>query len=37
VHQPERGGVEDEAHLIGGRAVTRHAIRRQLRLVHLRG
>jgi RNase P protein component len=29
--------VEDEAHLIGGRAVTRHAIRRQLRLVHLRG
>jgi hypothetical protein len=27
MHQPERGGVEDEPHLIGGRAVTRHAIR----------
>ena len=35
MHQPERGGVEDEPHLIGGRAVTRHAIRRQLRLVQL--
>ena len=32
VHQPERGGVEDEPHLIGGRAVTRHAIRRQPKL-----
>src|SRR5512144_3354512 len=35
MHQPERGGVEDEPHLIGGRAVTRHAIRRQLCLVQL--
>ena len=35
MHQPERGGVENEPHLIGGRAVTRHAIRRQLRLVQL--
>ncbi len=35
MHQPERCGVEDEPHLIGGRAVTRHAIRRQLRLVQL--
>jgi len=35
MHQPECGGVEDEPHLIGGRAVTRHAIRRQLRLVQL--
>ena len=35
MHQPEGGGVEDEPHLIGGRAVTRHAIRRQLRLVQL--
>src|SRR5437762_14019511 len=35
MHQPERGGVEDEPHLIGGRAVTRHAIRRQLRLMQL--
>jgi hypothetical protein len=35
MHQPERGGVENETHLIGGRAMTRHAIRRQLRLVLL--
>ena len=35
VHQPERGSVENEPHLIGGRAVTRHAIRRQLGLVQL--
>ena len=35
MHQPERRGVEREPHLIGGRAVTRHAIRRQLRLVQL--
>ena len=35
MHQPERGGVQDEPHLIGGRAVTRHAVRRQLRLVQL--
>src|SRR3954454_4642971 len=35
MHQPERGGVEGEPHLIGGRALTRHAIRRQLRLVQL--
>jgi len=33
IHQPERGGVEGEAHLIGGHAVTRHAVRRQLCLV----
>jgi hypothetical protein len=25
MHQPECGAVENEAHLIGGRAVTRHA------------
>lgn len=31
MHQPERCGVEDKPRLIGGRAVTRHAIRRQLR------
>jgi hypothetical protein len=35
MHQPERGGVEDEPHLICGGAVTRHAVRRQLRLVQL--
>jgi hypothetical protein len=35
MHEPECGGVEREPHLIGGRAVTRHAIRRQLRLVQL--
>ena len=35
MHQPERSGIEDQPHLIGGRAVTRHAIRRQLRLVQL--
>src|ERR1700719_62992 len=29
------GGVENEAHLIGARAVTRHAVRRQLRLMQL--
>jgi hypothetical protein len=29
----ECGGVEGEPHLIGGRALTRHAIRRQVRLV----
>ncbi len=33
MHQPERGGVEDEPHLIGGRAVARHAVRGELRLV----
>jgi hypothetical protein len=26
MHQPERGGVENEPYLIGRRAVTRHAI-----------
>jgi hypothetical protein len=35
VHQPERGGVKNEPYLIGRCAVTRHAIRRQLRLVQL--
>ena len=35
MHQPERGGVEDEAYLIGGRAVARHAVRAELRLVQL--
>ncbi len=35
MHQPERGGVKNEPHLIGRCAVTRHAIRRQLRLVQL--
>jgi hypothetical protein len=34
-YQPERGRVEDEPYLIGRRAVTRHAIRRQLGLVQL--
>ena len=34
-HQPVRGGVKREPHLIGRRAVTRHAVRRQLRLVQL--
>jgi len=34
-NQPECGGVENEAHLIGGSAVTRHAVRRQLRLMQL--
>jgi hypothetical protein len=33
--RPEGGGVEGEPHLIGGRTVTRHAIRRQLGLVQL--
>ena len=35
MHQPERRGMEDEPHLIGGGAVTRHAIRGELRLVQL--
>ncbi len=35
MHQPERGGVEREPHLIGRRAVTGHAVRRQLGLVQL--
>jgi hypothetical protein len=35
MHQPERGGVENEPHLISRGAVTRHAIRRQLRFVQL--
>ena len=35
IHQPEGGGVKNEPHLVGGGAVTRHAIRRQLRLVQL--
>ena len=35
MHQPECGGVKNKAHLIGGRAVTRHPIRRQLRFVQL--
>ena len=26
VHQPKRGGVKNEPDLIGGRAVTRHAV-----------
>ena len=30
-HQPERGSVKHEPHLIGRRAVTRHAVRRHLR------
>src|SRR5215470_11586442 len=34
-HQPIRGGVESEPNLIGRRAVTRHAVRRQLCLVQL--
>src|SRR5271155_2199133 len=33
MHQQERRGVEDEPHLIGGRAVARHAVRGELRLV----
>src|SRR5271155_1543488 len=33
MHQPERSGVEDEPHLIGGRAMARHAVREELRLV----
>jgi hypothetical protein len=35
MHQRERSGVESEPHLISGRAVTRHAIRRQLCFVQL--
>jgi hypothetical protein len=35
MHQPERGGMQDKPHVIGRGAVTRHAIRRQLRLVQL--
>jgi hypothetical protein len=35
VHQPERGGVENEPHLIGRRAVARHAVGGELRLVQL--
>ena len=35
VHQPERGGVQNEPHLVGGGAVTRHAVRCQLCLVQL--
>ena len=35
MHQPERGSMENEPHLIGGRVVTRHAIRRQVRFVQL--
>jgi hypothetical protein len=30
VHQPERSSMQNEPHLIGGRAVARHAIRRLL-------
>jgi hypothetical protein len=33
--QPVGGGVKREPHLIGRRAVTRHTVRRQLRLVQL--
>ena len=35
MHQPERGGVKNQAHLIGVRAVTGHAVRCQLRLCSL--
>src|SRR5271163_3057095 len=35
MHQPERSGIEDEAYLVGGRAVARHAVRAELRLVQL--
>jgi hypothetical protein len=35
MHQPERGGMEDEPHLIGGRAMARHAVRGELCLVQL--
>ena len=35
VHQPERGSMENEPHLIGRRAVARHPIRRQLSFVQL--
>jgi len=35
MHQPVRGSVEYEPDLIGDRAVTRHAIRRELRFVQL--
>src|SRR5512145_1228456 len=35
VHQPERGRVQHETHLVGGRAVAAHAVGRQLRLVQL--
>jgi hypothetical protein len=35
VHQPERGGVQHQPHLIGSPAVTRHAIQGELRLVQL--
>jgi hypothetical protein len=30
MHHPERGGVEGDPHLIGRRAVTRHAVRCRL-------
>src|SRR5207344_23799 len=33
MHKPERRGVEDEPHLIGGRVMARHAVREELRLV----
>jgi hypothetical protein len=34
-HQPERPSVENEAYLIGRRAVARHAVQGELRLVQL--
>src|SRR6516162_5304171 len=33
MHEPERRGVEDQPHLIGGRVMARHAVREELRLV----
>src|SRR5262245_29838824 len=35
VHQPERGRVQHQTHLVGGGAVAAHAVGRQLRLVQL--
>ena len=35
MHLPKRGSMQHEPQLIGGRAVTRHAVGRQLRLVQL--
>src|SRR6516164_9666310 len=33
MHKPERGGVQNKPHLIGGRVMARHAVREELRLV----
>jgi hypothetical protein len=34
MHKPERRGVEDEPHLIGGRVMARHAGSRRALLTH---